>query len=133
MSKVKDGLSHCGFTYQRGCAGCPYEDERNKWGEIACTSSLATDALKVIDRPCITWMKASDKLPDKSGDYLVVKKFFGFRKITVFSFSTNLHSVDEYDFPDEKRPGWYGLSFESGYYEESGITHWAELPDFPDD
>jgi len=80
------------------------------------------------------WIKCTEKLPEKTGDYLVVKSIMGiYNKIDVCSFAMNLHEKDEFDFPKENRPGWYGCDSETGYYEWSGILYWAELPAMPDD
>ena len=80
------------------------------------------------------WIKAKDKLPDKDGHYLVVKSIMGmFNKIDVCAFALNLHEVDEFDFPDENRPGWYEYDSETGNFEWTGVTHWAELPELPTD
>ena len=79
------------------------------------------------------WIKTSDTLPKKNGKYLVVYKFFDYRNIGVVWFSTNLNKVDKYIFDTEKRPGWYELDDEVGYFERTDITHWAELPELPTD
>lgn len=79
----------------------------------------------------VEWISVKDRLPEKSGKYLVVHCFFGFRAIKVCCFSPNLYKVDKYIFPDEKRPGWYQSDSEVIYYECDGISHWAELPDLP--
>jgi hypothetical protein len=81
----------------------------------------------------INWIKASDRLPNKNGKYLVVYEYFGRRSIDVARFSTNLHKVDKYIFDTEKRPGWYESDSEVGYFERTSITHWAELPELPSD
>lgn len=80
------------------------------------------------------WVSVRDRLPDKDGDYLVVKSIMGmYSKIDVCAFTMNLHEADEFDFPDEDRPGWYEYDSETGYFEWTGITHWAELPELPTD
>ena len=77
------------------------------------------------------WIKVKDRLPKKNGKYLVVYKYFDYRSIDVVNFSTNLHKVDKYIFDTEKRPGWYEPDDETGYFERTSITHWAELPELP--
>ena len=42
------------------------------------------------------------------------------------------YSVDEYDFPNEHRPGWYEYDDEYGYIERNDITHWMPLPNLPE-
>ena len=80
------------------------------------------------------WVSVRDRLPDKDGEYLVVKSIMGmYNKIDVCAFTLNLHEADEFDFPDEDRPGWYEYDSETGYFEWTGITHWSELPELPTD
>lgn len=56
-----------------------------------------------------------------------------YNKVDVCSFTRNLHKLDEFDFPTEKRPGWYEHDSETGYFEWTGILYWAELPEMPDE
>lgn len=79
------------------------------------------------------WINIKDRLPSINGRYLVVYHFFQYREVRVLSFAKNLHKVDEYDFPDKKRPGWYICDSEVGYVEMNGVTYWAELPEMPDE
>ncbi len=81
----------------------------------------------------LNWISVKDRLPEKNGQYLVVKVYFGFKRIAVVNFATNLYAIDKYDFHDAQRPGWYDMDDEAGYYEWTGITHWAELPELPED
>ena len=46
--KVIKGLEHCSFGENRGCAGCPYNDECGDWGRDAGAGSLCTDALALL-------------------------------------------------------------------------------------
>ena len=79
------------------------------------------------------WINVKDRLPNKNGEYIVVYQCFKYRLIRVFRFALNLHEVDEFNFPDENRPGWYDDDSEVGYFEIDGVTHWAELPKLPTD
>ena len=80
----------------------------------------------------VNWTKCTERLPDKGGEYLVVKSIMGvYNKIDVCGFSLNLHETDEFDFPDEDRPGWYECDAETGYFEWTRILYWAELPEMP--
>lgn len=84
------------------------------------------------DNKQINWIKCREQLPNKKGDYLVVKSIMGiYNKIDVCSFALNLHEIDEFDFPDEHRPGWYDCDSETGYFEWTGIIYWSELPNMP--
>ena len=71
------------------------------------------------------------KPPEKSGKYLVTLKYLTHKTLEIVHYSTNLYKVDKYDFPDKKNiPGWYNYDGEYGYYEQSDIVGWSELPDF---
>ena len=81
----------------------------------------------------VKWITCTERLPDKDDDYLVVKSIFGVCNIIgICGFTLNLHDLDEFDFPDENRPGWYEHDSETGYFERDCITYWAELPEMPD-
>ena len=80
----------------------------------------------------VEWISVKDRLPEKNGEYLIVYRYFGYRSIKVCSFSTDLHRVDDYIFK-EHRPGWYVCDSEVMYYERTGVSHWAELPEMPED
>jgi len=96
--------------------------------------SLFNSVLVLLkEQEAVNWTKCTDRIPNKDGEYLVVKSIIGmFNKIDVCAFALNLHEIDEFDFPDEERPGWYEHDSETGYFEWTGITHWAELPTMPD-
>ena len=81
----------------------------------------------------VNWISVKDKLPVKSGRYLVVKHFFNYKRIEVMNYALNLSEIDEYDFGKKNKPGWFDSDSECGYYEVDGITFWAELPDFPEE
>ena len=82
----------------------------------------------------MNWIKCTEQLPKEDGDYLVVKSIMGFyNKVDVCSFTRNLHKLDAFDFPKEKRPGWYEHDSETGYFEWTGILYWAELPEMPNE
>ena len=79
------------------------------------------------------WIRCTDRLPPETGRYLVVECFFGRRQIAVGKFVENLHELDEYAFPTEDRPGWYEYDDEYGFYEATRYSHWAMLPEMPED
>ena len=132
--KIIEGLKHC-TGYGLACFDekCPYADESGFISQ--CRGKLMRDALALIkEQEAVRWTKCTEKMPDKDGDYLVVRSIMGmFNIINVCAFTMNLHEIDEFDFPDEERPGWYEHDSETGYFEWTGITHWAELPKMPDD
>lgn len=77
------------------------------------------------------WISVKDQLPKNEGKYLVCSESPCFTTIKTAYFSLNLHELDPYDFPDKHRQGWNNYDSESGFYEETGITHWMPLPAAP--
>lgn len=76
------------------------------------------------------WFDAKTNPPKKAGRYLCLLDY-GHPCYEVISYTTNLQSVDEFDFRNEKRPGWYAYDSEWGYVERHCITHWMPLPELP--
>ncbi len=76
------------------------------------------------------WIPVNERLPEKIGNYLVTQKtsFSDYVYTSIASYALNLHDVDEYDFADKKRPGWYEDS-EWGYYELKDVMAWMPLPE----
>ena len=75
------------------------------------------------------WISVKKALPEENGKYLVtVKRFYG-NAVCIENFTHDLHSVDEYDFEDEHRPGWYSYDSEYGYAEALSVIAWQKLPD----
>lgn len=67
--------------------------------------------------------------PRKSGTYLVVTKSIG-THISIANFAKNLYKIDNYDFYDAKKSGWYKYDSEYGYYEITNVVAWTELPEY---
>lgn len=94
---------------------------------------LVRDALELLkEQEAMNWINVKDGLPNENGSYLVVYKAFQYAFIGVKRFAKDLYSVDEYDFPNEHRPGWYEYDDEYGYIERNDITHWMPLPNLPE-
>ena len=66
--------------------------------------------------------------PEKEGLYLTVYRFLDVNIWRVMTFSKDLHSVDEWEFPVSK-PGWYDFDSEWGYTEYE-VDKWWELPEY---
>ena len=77
------------------------------------------------------WIPVSERLPEKIGNYIITQKsdITGHVYRNIASYALNLHDVDEYDFEDKKRPGWYHYDSEWGYYELKDVTAWMPLPE----
>ena len=79
------------------------------------------------------WNKCSKSLPPEDGQYLIVQNLFDVTQmIKTCYFTDDLHEMDELDFPDEQRPGFYDYDSEYGHYECTNVTHWMELPPLPE-
>lgn len=78
-----------------------------------------------------------DTLPEKDGKYIVVRKgiSYGHYFIDILGYSSNLRSVDNYDFWDAKKGegGFYDYDHEWGYCKIDDITHWMPIPELPNE
>ena len=85
-------------------------------------------AIKALEQT--RWIPVWERLPEKKGTYLVTQKatFTDYVYVSVMSYAHNLYDVDEYDFADKKRPGWYEYS-EWGYHELDDVIAWMPLPE----
>ena len=77
------------------------------------------------------WIPVWERLPEKRGDYLVTQEatFTDYVYISVAGYALNLYDVDEYDFADKKRSGWYEYDSEWGYRELDDVIAWMPLPE----
>ena len=84
-------------------------------------------AIKALEQT--RWIPVSERLPEKKGDYLVTQKatFTDYVYISVVGYALNLYDVDEYDFADKKRSGWYEYDSEWGYRELDDVIAWMPL------
>jgi len=75
------------------------------------------------------WIPVS-KPPKKDGKYLVTIHYINITRDTIetVNYSKNLYKVNEYDFYDRKRAGWYNYDSEYGYYEVDSVIAWMPLP-----
>ena len=74
------------------------------------------------------WISVKDRMPEHNGKYLTFSNQGG---MDATDFALNLYKVDQYDFEDKKRAGWYELDNEYGYFEIHDVTHWMPLPEPP--
>lgn len=98
-----------------------------------CMGDMIEDTIALLkEQGAMSWINVKDGLPNENGSYLVVYKAFQYAFVDVKRFAKDLYSVDEYDFPNEHRPGWYEYDDEYGYIERNDITHWMPLPNLPE-
>ena len=74
------------------------------------------------------WISVKDRLPNKTGKYLICNEFL-IGKIDTCRFATNLRKIDKYKFKKRRR-GWYHYG-DYGFSEVYGVTHWMPLPTAP--
>ena len=76
------------------------------------------------------WIPAS-KAPSEDGKHLVVCKSIGMgcNLMYIANYAKDLSSVDDYDFENEQRGGWYYYDSESGYFEMSDVIAYMPLPE----
>lgn len=82
-------------------------------------SEAIKKAIEVLERA--KWHKEP---PKKNGTYLI----WWCNDIVIARYTDNLYEVDEYDFDDKKRAGWYKYDSEYGYWELENVKAWQELP-----
>lgn len=109
--------------------------ERDSWREnpklkvAKCLCDAYDMAIKALEQT--RWIPVSERLPEKDGEYLVtVSSFCGLpSRIDVLSFATDLHEIDEYDFPEHKC-GFWDSDSEWGYLEVDDVLAW--MPSLPE-
>ncbi len=75
-----------------------------------------------------TWTPVKEATPATKGFYWVTLKANIGVYVDTASWSDDLHKVDEFDFPVEHRPGWYGYDSEYGHYEITDVVAWMSPP-----
>lgn len=123
--------------------------ERAGWNSREIHMSLA-DVISNLDNvPTVTdscqWTPVTEKLPvltdDEDNEFLVTIKMTRSTRepmyyVIIASYSENLLSLDEFDFPGEDRPGWYGYDPEEGFFDiehnignfKREVVAWAPVP-----
>lgn len=77
------------------------------------------------------WISVKKRMPEKNGHYLCYRDGYAEGSIEVYRFAESLYDVDEQDFREYKRSGFYDYDHEWGYFEVGMITHWMPLPKKP--
>lgn len=78
------------------------------------------------------WIPVTERLPEDRDRVLISTDFFGneTQYVEIAGFAISGESVDEYDLSG-KTNIFFNLDDESGYYEETHVTHWMPLPEPP--
>lgn len=82
------------------------------------------------------WIPCSERLPKEDGRYIItidysnpyINRDLG-TGVEMAYFSTDLSSVGTHTFANERRPGWYDVDSEYGYYEVNGVIAWMPRPE----
>jgi len=99
--------------------GCPVSD-------VYFALEKAVEAL--TGQQWIPYSENSEKLPKDRQRCLVTIRDGSKPDVDIVGYATDLHTIDEYDLPDNKS-GWYGFDSEYGYYEQTEVTAWMPLPE----
>ena len=80
------------------------------------------------------WIPVTERLPNERDGRLLVclKLSTGELWQSICRYASNLHDVDEYDFPNENIQGFYYYDNEYGYVKIENVTHWMPLPTPPE-
>ena len=121
QAKIKSICNEYGLSYEDG-------ERKPATGGSAYALGHAFDDLPPVT-PQQRWIPVSERLP-KEGTYLVtLKGISGESIIDMMSFAKDLYKVDEFDFPNKHRCGWYGYDSEYGYWECITVIAWMPLPE----
>lgn len=74
------------------------------------------------------WISVEDKLPTKTGKYLVFQKTMYVEHIDIVYYDTNYMGHSE---EMGGRAVWFLFDSDWGDYEIGGVTHWMPLPEAP--
>ena len=77
------------------------------------------------------WIKCSDKLPDKDGEYLVYISDRVWSGAMILWFTNDFSQLDGDLYYPHK--GFYESDPEYGYMEYKEVAHWMLLPEPPED
>ena len=103
------------------------QKHENDYSEEEHTAMMmAIEALRSSEKPN-KWIPVSQP-PEKSGGYLVSMRCVTHDVVAIASYATDLHKVDEYDFPKHEA-GWYNYDSEYGYYELDDVVAWMPSPE----
>ena len=84
-----------------------------------------------VTQSAVKWIPAAERLPDKSGKFLVYRHVLGnVTVVSVLGFAPDGEWVNKYDFQGKKNV-WYDYDSEYGYFQVDSVTHWMPLPEPP--
>ena len=76
------------------------------------------------------WFSVKENPPQKNGSYLVTVDYGSTlgKSCEIARFANILEKIDDFDFYNIRRPGWYRYDSEYGYYEIDNVIAWMERP-----
>ena len=74
------------------------------------------------------WISVDDRLPEQDGKYLVTLHYSTHYLVILSNYTNNLYEIDEYEFSDKHKPGWYNNDTDYGYYEQRDVSAWMACP-----
>ena len=77
------------------------------------------------------WIPVTERMPDKDGDYHVLKRSAGNAWSDVVSFAKDGRKVSECAFGEKWQNVWYYYDSEWGYIRTDAVTNWMTLPQPP--
>lgn len=82
--------------------------------------------------PTFEWHKYPDETPSKPGSYLVAKRVFEYKCISISTYVNNLYDYDQDSFSKDlsQRPGWV-TDYEGDSIEERNVIYWMPIFDLP--
>ena len=105
------------------------EDAKDGYQEFLSDEALDM-AIQALEQT--RWIPVTEKLPDKSDNYLCMIRFTKGRYLPMISgYAKSLYKLSKYDFPDKKgKGGWFGHDSEYGYYENTDVVAWMPIPTY---
>lgn len=81
-------------------------------------------------QPVPQWIPVTERLPENKQPCLLTIGYGGKLYCDISIYSTDLYTIDKYDFADKHgKSGWYYRDSEYGYCEHTGVLAWMPLPE----
>ena len=77
----------------------------------------------------LKWIPVTERVPDKDGDYLVIKDLSGDPYTDILGFAVDGDKICRFDLSGEKNCFYY--YYDGEYISTDNVTHWMPLPQPP--